>query len=75
MSDKQKEDAVSGYRTEKFIGILDTHIILWALDDNPKLPEQARALIMDVGNEVKYSIIISIKIVIILYNVFKCNAF
>lgn len=22
--------------------LLDTHIILWALDDNPKLPEQAK---------------------------------
>lgn len=27
--------------------LLDTHIILWALDDNPKLSEQARDLIMD----------------------------
>lgn len=35
--------------------LLDTHIILWALDDNPKLSEQARALIMDAGNEVYYS--------------------
>ncbi len=23
--------------------LLDTHIILWALDDNPKLPEHAKA--------------------------------
>lgn len=22
--------------------LLDTHIILWALDDNPKLPNEAR---------------------------------
>ena len=35
--------------------LLDTHIIFWALDDNPKLPEQARALIMDVSNDVYYS--------------------
>lgn len=27
--------------------LLDTHIILWALDDNPKLSNQARELIMD----------------------------
>lgn len=26
--------------------LLDTHIILWALDDNPKLSLEARALIM-----------------------------
>lgn len=35
--------------------LLDTHIILWALDDNPKLSEQAKALIMDAGNDVFYS--------------------
>ncbi|MCM1161649.1 MAG: type II toxin-antitoxin system VapC family toxin [Roseburia sp.] len=35
--------------------LLDTHIILWALDDNPKLPEQAKALIMDAQNSVYYS--------------------
>ena len=27
--------------------LLDTHIILWALDDNPKLPLQARGMILD----------------------------
>lgn len=27
--------------------LLDTHIILWALDDNPKLSLEARALIMN----------------------------
>lgn len=27
--------------------LLDTHIILWALDDNPKLTNQTRNLIMD----------------------------
>lgn len=35
--------------------LLDTHIILWALDDNPKLPEQAKALIMDADNDIYYS--------------------
>lgn len=35
--------------------LLDTHIILWALDDNPKLSEQAKVLIMDAGNDVYYS--------------------
>lgn len=27
--------------------LLDTHIILWALNDNPKLSNKARTLIMD----------------------------
>ena len=35
--------------------LLDTHIILWALDDNPKLPKQAKTLIMDAGNDIYYS--------------------
>ena len=35
--------------------LLDTHIILWALDDNPKLREQAKSLIMDASNDVYYS--------------------
>ena len=35
--------------------LLDTHLILWALDDNPKLPSQARALIMDAKNDIYYS--------------------
>lgn len=35
--------------------LLDTHIILWALDDNPKLPEHARNLILDAENDIYYS--------------------
>ncbi|MCM1179731.1 MAG: type II toxin-antitoxin system VapC family toxin [Clostridium sp.] len=35
--------------------LLDTHIILWVLDDNPKLPEQARTLIMEAQNSIYYS--------------------
>lgn len=35
--------------------LLDTHIILWAMDDNPKLSDQAKTLIMDADNEVYYS--------------------
>lgn len=35
--------------------LLDTHIILWALDDNPKLPIQARDLIMNMENDIYYS--------------------
>ena len=35
--------------------LLDTHIILWALNDNPKLPDIARALIMDLENDIYFS--------------------
>ncbi len=35
--------------------LLDTHIILWAMDDNPKLSNQARNLIMDTKNDIYYS--------------------
>ena len=35
--------------------LLDTHIILWALDDNPKLSVRARNLILDVQNKIYYS--------------------
>ncbi len=32
--------------------LLDTHILLWWLDDDPRLPVQADALIADQANEV-----------------------
>ena len=32
--------------------LLDTHILLWWLNDSPDLPEQAKALIADPANEV-----------------------
>ena len=35
--------------------LLDTHIILWALDDNPKLPLEARTFILDENNDIYYS--------------------
>ena len=35
--------------------LLDTHIILWALNDNPKLSSQARNLILDAENDIYYS--------------------
>ena len=34
--------------------LLDTHIILWALDDNPKLPLEARTFILDENNAGKW---------------------
>ena len=35
--------------------LLDTHIILWTLNDNPKLSKEARKLILDPDNEIYYS--------------------
>ena len=35
--------------------LLDTHILIWALNDDPRLPEKARELILDEKNAVYYS--------------------
>ena len=35
--------------------LLDTHILIRALNDDPRLPEKARELILDEGNVVYYS--------------------
>ena len=32
--------------------LLDTHIALWAITDDPKLPQAARSLIMAASNEI-----------------------
>lgn len=37
--------------------LLDTHILLWAFDDSPKLGPSARDLITDPGNDVYVSLI------------------
>ena len=37
--------------------LLDTHIVIWALADDPKLPQKARELILDQSNTVYFSII------------------
>ena len=36
--------------------LLDTHIILWAITDNEKLPNLARKLIIDESNDVYFSL-------------------
>ena len=36
--------------------LLDTHIILWAISDDAKLPDIARTLITDKTNEVFFSL-------------------
>ncbi len=35
--------------------LLDTHILLWALTNDSKLPEQAREIISDEQNDIFYS--------------------
>jgi len=35
--------------------LLDTHIALWAIADDPKLPAKARALIADAENTIAVS--------------------
>lgn len=37
--------------------LLDTHILLWALSNDVRLPEKARKLIENENNEIYYSII------------------
>ena len=35
--------------------LLDTHILIWALNEDPRLPEKAKKLILDKDNLVYYS--------------------
>ena len=35
--------------------LLDTHILIWALNEDPVLPETAREMILDPDNVVYYS--------------------
>lgn len=37
--------------------LLDTHILLWYIEDSKKLPQKARTIIDDERNEVYYSIV------------------
>ena len=37
--------------------LLDTHIIIWTLENNPKLSDKARELIKDESNEIFYSVV------------------
>lgn len=37
--------------------LLDTHIAIWAVIDDPKLSDTARRLIADLGNEVYVSVV------------------
>ena len=44
--------------------LLDTHILIWALADDPKLPKEARKLILDENN-LLYASVVSVWEVII----------
>ena len=35
--------------------LLDTHILIWALNEDPRLPDKAKEMILDEGNAVYYS--------------------
>ena len=35
--------------------LLDTHLLLWAAENAPRMPETARELIVDPGNELYFS--------------------
>lgn len=35
--------------------LLDTHILIWALNEDSRLPERARELILDENNDIYYS--------------------
>ena len=35
--------------------LLDTHILIWALNGDPRLPEKAREMILDADNVIYYS--------------------
>ncbi len=36
--------------------LLDTHILIWALNDDPQLSEKAKEMILEPGNAVYYSV-------------------
>ncbi|MDE6936799.1 MAG: type II toxin-antitoxin system VapC family toxin [Lachnospiraceae bacterium] len=35
--------------------LIDTHIAIWAVLNDPKLPEKAKELLLDIENEILYS--------------------
>ena len=37
--------------------LLDTHILIWALNEDPRLPEKAKRLILDQNNTIYYSVV------------------
>ena len=37
--------------------LFDTHILIWALNEDPRLPEKAKEMILDADNSVFYSVV------------------
>lgn len=37
--------------------LLDTHIIIWAITNSPKLPTKAKEIITDSGNDIYFSVL------------------
>ena len=37
--------------------LLDTHILIWALNEDPRLPAKAKSLILDENNSICYSVV------------------
>ena len=37
--------------------LIDTHVLLWALENNPRLSEKARSILTDVENEIQLSVV------------------
>jgi len=35
--------------------LLDTHLLIWTLNEDPKLPAKAKEMILDPGNSIYYS--------------------
>ena len=42
--------------------LLDTHIAVWAITDDPRLSQKARDLLLDTGNNIYYSSISTMEI-------------
>lgn len=35
--------------------LIDTHIAIWAIEDNPKLSQEAREVLLDISNDIFFS--------------------
>ena len=42
--------------------LLDTHIAIWAITDDPRLSEQAREIILDIGNNIYISAVSTLEV-------------
>ena len=51
--------------------LLDTHIALWALNDDPSLSEKAKELILDPDNTIYYSMVSVWEVLLKHSNFFK----